>query len=171
MRLFTALLILCVLAPTASAWKRRDRDEVWDDQVFDDELVRADKELRAILDKIKRGDIPKVQFDFDKSEVRPESFTALNMIADILLKRPSLKLKIVAHTCTIGSAEYNLKLSDRRAKSVMDYLVQRGVPPPSMRYRGAGYSEPIADNSTEEGREKNRRVEFRLTRRDWNAVY
>lgn len=171
MRLLSVFLILCALAPSASAWKRKDRDDAWDDQVFDDELVRADRELKAVLSKIKSGDIPKVQFDFDKSDVRPESFTALDMIADIMLKRPSLKLKIVAHTCTIGTAEYNLKLSDRRAKAVMDYLVQKGVPPPSLRYRGAGYSEPIADNSTEEGREKNRRVEFRLTRRDWNSVY
>jgi outer membrane protein OmpA-like peptidoglycan-associated protein len=78
---------------------------------------------------------------------------------------------IRAHTCTIGSDKYNLNLSQRRAKSVKEWLVKQGVPPPYIRYRGLGYHVPVADNSTPEGREKNRRVEFRVTFRDWDSVY
>ena len=158
-----------------SAWplaaSSRGEDEPWSAKVYADEAVRGDRELKAIMKRIEDGDIPKVQFDFDKAVIRPESYTALDMIADLMLKNPSVKVKVTAHTCSIGTAEYNLKLSLRRAKAVTDYLVKRGVPPPSLRYRGAGYSEPIADNSTEEGREKNRRVEFRIVTRDWDSVY
>jgi len=59
----------------------------------------------------------------------------------------------------------------RRAKAVRDYLIKKGVQPSSMRYRGKGFSEPIADNGTPEGRERNRRVEFLLFTRDWSSVY
>ena len=88
-----------------------------------------------------------------------------------MLKKPHIKLWITAHTCTIGTAEYNLKLSERRAKSVKAYLAKQGVPPPAMRHQGLGFNEPIADNGTEEGREKNRRVEFRALKDDWNSVF
>ncbi len=67
--------------------------------------------------------------------------------------------------------EYNLDLSARRARSVKRYFAGKDVPPPSMRSRGLGFSQPIADNSTDEGRAKNRRVEFRVTFRDWDSVY
>lgn len=164
------LLLAGLLLVGASQAKDR-RDEPWSDEYYAKAAIRADRELQKIMTRIERGDIPKVQFDFDKSDIRPESYTALNMIADVLLKNPTVKLKIIAHTCSMGTAEYNLKLSERRAKSVMDFLVERGVPPPTLRFRGAGFAEPIADNSTEEGREKNRRVEFRIVTRDWGSVY
>lgn len=71
----------------------------------------------------------------------------------------------------MGSPEYNENLSVRRAKAVKAYLVKQGVPPPSIQFRGKGLTEPIADNKTEEGRSRNRRVEFTLVQRDWDAVY
>ena len=103
--------------------------------------------------------------------VRSESYALLDIIADFMLKYPDLKLRIVAHTCKTGSREYNMDLSERRAKTIMNHLVSRGVPPPSIRFRGAGFDEPVADNATDEGRQKNRRVEFRFTEREWNSVY
>ncbi|HEX4047027.1 MAG TPA: OmpA family protein [Elusimicrobiota bacterium] len=127
--------------------------------------------IRDIEDRISRGDLPKIQFDFDKAELRPESLPTLDLIAQIIVGDPRLKLMIFAHTDDIGSDEYNLDLSQRRAKSVSFYLASKGVPPPSMRFRGFGASKPIASNATEEGRAKNRRVEFDVTTREWKSVY
>jgi outer membrane protein OmpA-like peptidoglycan-associated protein len=166
-----ALLTLLLLVTPAGAADADRRNTPWADMIFMDKTISHDPELSGLLKRFEKGNIPKVQFDFDEYVVKLESYVALDMIADVMLKHPDLKLKIVAHTCTIGTKEYNQKLSVRRAKAVMDFLADRGVPPPSMRYRGAGFEEPIADNSTEEGREKNRRVEFRFTNRDWGSVY
>ena len=132
---------------------------------------RAKEALDAIQKKVDSGDLPKIQFEFDKDEITPESFTTLDLIAELLLKNTRLKLIALAHTDSIGTEEYNLDLSERRARSVKGYLVKKGVAPPSVRFKGMGYSMPLEDNSTDTGRAKNRRVEFRVTYRDWEAVY
>lgn len=132
---------------------------------------RAREELADIVKRVETGDLPKIQFEFDRDEITPESAPTLILIANLLLKNPRLKVICLAHTDSVGTSEYNLDLSERRAKSVKEDLVRRGVPPPSIRFRGMGYSRPIADNSTDEGRAKNRRVEFRVTYREWEAVY
>lgn len=167
LRLLAAVLpLLCVPARADNLY-----DEPWKDERFSVEELRVDRELRRIQKRIESGELPKVQFDFDSDVIRVEAYVVLDMIADLLLKNPQVKLRISAHTCTIGTREYNRDLSLRRAKSVKTYLVKQGVPPPAIRYRGWGFDHPIADNSTEEGREKNRRVEFRVLREDWNSVY
>lgn len=132
---------------------------------------RAKEALSAIEKKVELGTLPKIQFEFDKDAITPESDPTLNLVAELLLRHPRLKLIALAHTDNIGTEEYNLDLSERRARSVKSYLVKKGVPPPSIRFKGMGYSMPIEDNSTDEGRAKNRRVEFRVTYREWNAVY
>ena len=140
----------------------------------DNERIRfrdAADELADIQRRVDRGELPKIQFDFDSAVIRPDSYPTLDVIADLMRRNPRLKLLALAHTCIIGTKEYNLDLSRRRAKSVKTYLVKQGIPPPSIRFRGKGFSEPIADNSTEEGRRKNRRVEFRLLKRWWSSVY
>ena len=132
---------------------------------------RARQALIDIEKKIEKGDLPKIQFEFDRDEITPESEPTLELISKLLLKNPRLKMIILAHTDSVGTEEYNLDLSERRAKSVKSDLVKRGVPPPSLRFHGMGYSRPLADNSSDEGRAKNRRVEFRVTYRDWETVY
>ncbi|MBI4061523.1 MAG: OmpA family protein, partial [Elusimicrobia bacterium] len=132
---------------------------------------RAREALADIERKVERGDLPKIQFEFDSDAITAESDPTLILVAELLLKNPRLKLICLAHTDSVGTAEYNLDLSERRARSVKSFLVKRGVPPPSIRFRGMGYSRPIADNSTDEGRARNRRVEFRVTYRDWETVY
>mgnify|MGYP001578306861 CR=1 FL=1 len=127
--------------------------------------------LADIEKRIARGDLPKIQFEFDKDEITPESYPTLELIVSVLEQSQRLKLFILAHTDSVGEEDYNLDLSERRAKSVKSFLVKRGLPPPGIRYRGYGFSRPLADNSTEEGRAMNRRVEFRVTTRDWNSVY
>ncbi len=171
-----ALLILPLLSPPARAWfgKKKSKPvyvDVDDGPAEPVGMKDPEEELDEITQRIARGELPKIQFDFDSAEIRLESRPTLDAIGSLMLRNPKLKLMIIAHTCRIGTERYNLDLSRRRAKSVMTYLAQMGVPPPFMRYRGMGFSRPIADNSTEKGREKNRRVEFRVTFRDWNAIY
>ena len=163
-----ALAVLTLAGPAAS--KDKDR-EIWPGRRYEMDEIQASRELREIQARIDKRELPKVQFDFDSASIRPESYPTLNLIADLLLKKPHLKLRISAHTCTIGSFEYNMKLSERRAKSVKEYLAQQGAHPPSIRFKGYGYTQPVEDNSSEEGREKNRRVEFHIVKRDWGSVY
>jgi outer membrane protein OmpA-like peptidoglycan-associated protein len=168
-----ALLFLLplVLAAPAAAREKDPWIEPWAGARYTNDDIKASHELKDIQEKIDRRELPKIQFDFDSDKIRLESYSTLTLIADLLLKHTNLKVRITAHTCTIGSYEYNMKLSERRAKSVKTFLAKQGVPPPSIRYKGLGYTQPIADNSTEEGREKNRRVEFSIVTREWGSVY
>ncbi len=101
-----------------------------------------------------------ILFDFDKAEVKPNSFNVLDEIADKLLSLPRVRLEIQGHTDNIGGIDYNQDLSERRAKAVLEALVKRGVESFRLRFRGFGASKPIATNETEEGRAKNRRTQF-----------
>lgn len=102
-----------------------------------------------------------IYFDFNKATIKPESRPALDDAAKILKENPSIKVEIQGHTDSVGSSEYNLTLSQRRAQSVVDYLVQNyGIEINRLTARGYGKTKPIADNSTAEGRALNRRVEF-----------
>ena len=133
--------------------------------------IRASAELSAIQKRIDTGQLPKIGFDFDSAQLRADGYPALDLIAEFLLSHKSLKIRITANTSSEGGADYNQKLSERRAKAVKGYLVKKGVPPPSIRFKGYGASQPVASNDAEEGREKNRRVEFSLIRREWDSVY
>ncbi len=90
----------------------------------------------------------------------PDSFAMLNEIAEVLKSRVEIRVRIEGHTDSRGSAKLNTKLSDGRAQSVRRFLVERGVDVARMEAVGFGPSKPIADNRTNQGREKNRRVEF-----------
>jgi outer membrane protein OmpA-like peptidoglycan-associated protein/outer membrane protein W len=100
----------------------------------------------------------KVLFDFDSAELRPESITELERVVKFMNDVPIATVQIDGHTDSIGTEEYNMKLSDRRAKAVFDYLSSRGVDPARMASKGFGESQPIAPNDTAEGRQLNRRV-------------
>ena len=102
-----------------------------------------------------------ILFDFDKDVVKPESKPTLDEIAKLLQTKPDLKLKIVGHTDNQGTADYNLDLSRRRAANVVAALTATyGIASDRLTSEGAGLSQPIASNDTEEGRAKNRRVEL-----------
>lgn len=128
-------------------------------------------ELDALLKRIARGELPRVEFDPNSAELRLNGTPTLDTIADLLIREPALKVLVVARADFFGGDDYNLELSKRRAKAVTAYLSSRGVPPISLRWRGLGRSQPLADNATEEGREKNRSVEFRFSTRDWEASW
>ena len=131
----------------------------------------AEKQLQDIEEEVRSGILPKIEFDFDSDVIKPSSRPTLDAVAEILIKNPTLKVLITAHTCRIGSYKYNMDLSLRRARSVKKYLTSQGVIPSYVRFRGKGYTEPIADNRTPEGRARNRRVEFHILQREWSAIY
>ncbi len=168
-----AVLLLAVLASPARCGQKPIYIDLHDkaSRAEPMDLATLKQNVRTLLAKIKNGQLPKIRFDFDSAKIRLESEPTLDAVAALLLQNPDVKLMIRAHTCALGTAQYNLKLSNRRARSVRDYLVKEGVWPTSIRYKGYGYYRPIADNSTEAGREKNRRVEFQFTYRDWDSVF
>lgn len=101
-----------------------------------------------------------VNFEVNSAKLNADSMAALDVVADSLLKNPDAKLEVGGHTDNKGSAAYNKKLSAARAKSVMDYLVLKGVPAARLTAKGYGLEKPIADNKTADGRALNRRVEL-----------
>lgn len=105
-----------------------------------------------------------IYFDYDKADLKKESFPDLNRAIKFLNENPTLNAEIAGHTDSIGSDEYNKGLSQRRAEAVRDYMISKGVTRSRLRAVGYGEEQPVADNATEEGRALNRRVEMRLTR-------
>ena len=101
-----------------------------------------------------------VFFDFDKYQIKPRFYPELDAVVKILNKNPSLKIRIEGNTDNIGTAKYNMGLSDRRAKAVMRYFVKAGIDENRLSTIGYGFSKPIATNATPEGRALNRRVEL-----------
>jgi OmpA-OmpF porin, OOP family len=100
-----------------------------------------------------------VLFDSGKAELRPEAGAELDSLVIFLQKFPKVQLGISGHTDDVGTEEYNQDLSERRAKSVQTFLESKGIPLERLRSRGFGESRPVTDNTTETGRQGNRRVE------------
>ena len=106
-----------------------------------------------------------IEFEFASERLTRSSYPTLNQIAITLIANPtSVKISVAGYTDYIGSNEYNLKLSVRRANSVRKYLLRKHVPAASITITGYGEENPIAPNETPEGRQKNRRVEFQITK-------
>ncbi|GHT28190.1 hypothetical protein AGMMS49574_02010 [Bacteroidia bacterium] len=101
-----------------------------------------------------------ITFDVGKSTIKPESMGEINRIAKLMTDNPDFKFSVEGHTDNTGSAATNQTLSDARSKAVLDKLVETGVTKDRLTSAGKGQNSPIADNSTDEGRAKNRRVEF-----------
>lgn len=103
-----------------------------------------------------------VFFDFDKSLLKSESGPELDRMVDLLQKESSMQIEISGHTDSMGADRYNMALSERRAKTVVAYLIRRGIPKKRLKVQFFGEKKPVDTNDTEEGREKNRRVEFKI---------
>jgi len=103
-------------------------------------------------------------FDFDKATLKPEGKASLDAVGDKIQSKGAtvVDVDVIGHTDSIGSEEYNQQLSLRRATSVKDYIVSKGVDASIIDVSGKGESQPVADNSTKEGRAQNRRVEVRI---------
>src|SRR5450432_119733 len=126
---------------------------------------RLRQQLNLILEtqETARGlivNISDVLFDFNKYTLKPGAREKLAKVSGILLAYPGLKIQLEGHTDSIGTDEYNLKLSQQRAEAVSQYLVSQGVPAAGLSAAGLGKSSPVASNATDSGRQQNRRVEM-----------
>lgn len=103
-----------------------------------------------------------VYFDFDKWNLRPESFVELDRVVKMLADNPAIEIEMSAHTDSRGSDDYNFKLSDIRARSVMEYILSKGIATSRIRSQGYGETKPVVPNDSDENRQLNRRVEFTI---------
>lgn len=103
-----------------------------------------------------------VLFEYGTSNLLEESFIELNKVVFLLQKNTTLRVELGGHTDNIGKPADNLRLSEQRAKAVYDYLVAHGIESQRLTYKGYGESQPVADNATPEGRQKNRRTTFTI---------
>ncbi len=108
------------------------------------------------------GVLKGIYFDTGKATIRRRSRTVLQTVVDMMSKYPSVKVEIVGHTDNQGKHDKNVKLSEDRAKSVKQFLVDKGIDGDRIVTSGRGPDEPIADNKTGKGRQKNRRIEFKI---------
>ena len=106
--------------------------------------------------------LKEIFFEFDKSTILQQSFFELMKLQTLLGMYPEMCVEIGGHTDAKGSEVYNQRLSERRAKAVVEFLVSKGIDPKRLQFKGYGKSMPIDSNETEEGRANNRRVEFKI---------
>ena len=103
-----------------------------------------------------------VHFDFDKATLRPDSYIQLKDLLEYLQRHDEIKIEIAGHTDNVGTDAHNLKLSQERANTIRNYLISKGIKAIRLTAKGYGATEPVADNSTDEGRQLNRRTEVRV---------
>ena len=108
-----------------------------------------------------------IQFETGKAAIKKRSFPILDEVVKVMKTRTGItKVRIEGHTDTVGDADKNRTLSQARAQSVLEYLVKKGIARQRLAAKGYGPDKPIADNNTDEGRSKNRRVEFTIVSQD-----
>ena len=121
--------------------------------------------LDISLKKIEVGStivLRNIFFDSDKASIRTESANELERLSRLLKENSGVKIELASHTDADGGTEYNQKLSDSRSASVVDYLISKGVPAQRLVAKGYGENKPIAANDTPDGKQKNRRTEFKI---------
>jgi OmpA-OmpF porin, OOP family len=104
-------------------------------------------------------------FDFNKAVLKPESFVELDQLVQLMNQRPMLEIQISGHTDDVGELQYNIDLSLKRAKAVRDYLISKGIKAERITHKGFGESKPLAQGTSEESRQLNRRVEFLILKK------
>jgi outer membrane protein OmpA-like peptidoglycan-associated protein len=141
-----------------------------------DELTRVDSLDNPTL-CLKHYEVEKpivlnnIYYDFGKATLRPESKVVLDTVVDMLIDNPRLMIEMSAHTDSVGSDRYNMKLSQARAQSCVDYLISKGISSQRLIAKGYGKTRPVAPNSlpnhkdNPEGRQQNRRTEFKVLRK------
>ena len=143
--------------------------KVKDDESKTEEVEKNDITIQLENDSIKEMFLTElgktitlkdILFSSNKSEIQPISFEELNKLSDYLISNKNTLIQINGYTDDVGIEQENKKLSESRAKSVADYLISKGIDSNRVKFQGYGSEKPIAKNDTEEGKQKNRRVEF-----------
>jgi outer membrane protein OmpA-like peptidoglycan-associated protein len=137
-------------------------------------MDNQEKEMRAALASSEAASVSRegnllavtfkgdVTFDTNSAVVRPGLYSEINRVAGVMNQYPKTLIRVEGHTDSIGSNEYNMGLSNRRATAVKNLLVQRGISANRIEVVGFGETMPVASNNTEAGRQKNRRVEIKI---------
>ncbi len=155
-----------------SQWSRDNALKACDPQFFVVEEKPAEPEAvskpaapeqPSTAPKVERFTLPLVLFDFDKAELDPHYMHDLHQLAMRIKDNRDMRLTLIGHTDSKGSNLYNMKLGLKRAQTVANHLLSLGVPASQIKAISAGENQPVADNGTEEGRARNRRVEFVLS--------
>lgn len=131
----------------------------------DKQVVDSKIQANFQLDKVEVGAkviLNNIFFETNKATLKSESYAELERVLKLLTDNATIRLEISGHTDNVGGYQANLKLSESRAKSVVEYLVGRGIDKSRLEYKGYSFNQPIADNSTPDGRAQNRRVEFKV---------
>lgn len=131
-------------------------------------VSRTDDSIKIELDRIEKGKgfiVENVHFETGSAHLRKESLNILDSMLESLKRNPSIKLEVRGHTDSTGSRDLNMRLSQRRADAVVEYMVKNGISPERLTSAGLGPDKPVADNDTPEGRRLNRRTEFFVTDR------
>jgi len=127
--------------------------------------VKEDDLSKEILEEGKMIRLKDVFFEFDQAELLPRSFMELRKLLKIMRENPQMVIEIRGHTDSWGKDFYNLSLSEKRAKAVVEYLNRHKIETGRTKYKGFGSQQPIAENETKEGRKMNRRVEFLILKK------
>ncbi len=139
-------------------WASLHKNDTFDIRVADAGVVN--KDMSSDLKTNCHVAIYGVLFDFNKSTIQPASDPVLQQILDLLKKNPTQKIEVQGHTDNVGGDAYNQTLSEARAKAIVTWLTQHGITADRLTDKGFGKTRPIADNATDVGRAKNRRVEI-----------
>jgi outer membrane protein OmpA-like peptidoglycan-associated protein len=165
----TGEFLICIPAQNDYALNVNKKGYLFYSENFtlNDVYVHVDPFLVDVpLSPIKIGNkiiLRNVFYETNSYELRRESKVELDKTVALLKQNPTVKVEISGHTDNVGAEQYNQVLSENRAKSVQMYLVEQGVHPNRMVFKGYGMSQPIEDNITEDGRKKNRRTELKIT--------
>lgn len=116
-------------------------------------------EFKLNLEKLVKQSV----FEFNSDKIAESNYKSLDIVANFLKDNSNVSVKVIGHTDNIGTQEYNKDLSQRRAQSVANYFIEKGVDSNRVSVEGLGFAEPIADNSTAEGRAQNRRTELKFS--------
>ncbi len=129
-------------------------------------IAEADYDMK--FDLVISYELPKtytlkdVHFDTNSAKLKPSSYKSLNDLAEFMKYKKTLKIELAGHTDSDGNADKNLDLSQRRAETVRNYLIKKGVAPNRLTAKGYGETQPVAANSSPEGKQLNRRTEVRI---------
>jgi len=146
-----------VLEPSQEQVSEPEADKVIQDAI--QTAVKEDKkEFTIDLEKLAKQNL----FKFDSYKIAEENFAGLDVVAKFLKDTPNVIVKVEGHTDNIGSKEYNQNLSQKRAESIANYFIEKGVDSSKVTTEGFGDSKPIATNKTKEGRKQNRRTELKF---------
>jgi outer membrane protein OmpA-like peptidoglycan-associated protein len=126
------------------------------------QAVAYDYQLQKLKPVFKTITLENVEFETNSAQITRESYPYLDDLAEYLEFDDQLKVEISGHTDNVGNDEYNMKLSQQRANSIRKYLIGKGIAASRIMAKGYGENKPIADNQTEEGRAKNRRIEVHV---------